>query len=372
MLNFSLVLQRLDAHKEKLKRANNAALFELSKFVKENLANSVFQEKIKKSAEKQNVPSWQGLFGATQKLSNNSKDYRILAVDGSQIWPDRQTGSADIALVQIAGVLFDYGASKSATHYFSEVELLFAQDFKGVSFDKNLVEQARDLLELQCAVKWAQESALAPIILMDGSLNFLRERFAAQEKLAYKNFGERFFKSLAALEEQKITTVFYTSRPASKKFVELLRMEHCVAPYFDKTDCSGACGQIACQKLSQIDDALLFGELLDSQEASQFFTTADTETSVQSCFLNTARQGKVFGGEIAKLELVNEQDSFLEQIFDQAVKGQGYPIALAMAHHCAMINYAEQKKFEQLCTQFVDKKNQDYSKKLLCKKYVYF
>lgn len=372
MLNFSLVLQKFKARKEELKQANSTALFELSKFIKEKLANLEFQAKIKTSAEKQGVPSWQGPFGAAQKLSNDSKKYRVLAVDGSQIWPDRHAGNADVALVQIAGVLFDYGANKSVTHYFSELELLFAQDFKGVSFDKNLVEQARDLLELQCAIKWAQESALAPIILMDGSLSFLRERFAAQEKLAYKDFGERFFKSLATLEAQKIPVVFYTSRPASKSFAELLRMEHCAAPYFDKAICSGACGEIACQKLSQIDDTLLFEELLDPQAVSQFFTTAGSEVSTQSCFLNTATQSKILGGEIAKLEFINTQANCLEQIFDQVVKGQGYPIALATAHHCAMIDYAEQKKFEQLCAQFMDKKTQNYSTKLLCKKYVYF
>jgi len=53
------------------------------------------------------VPTWDGEFKETKKINHEQMEYPIIAVDGSQIYPDRHEG-LPCALVHIGGLYIHY------------------------------------------------------------------------------------------------------------------------------------------------------------------------------------------------------------------------------------------------------------------------
>jgi hypothetical protein len=376
MLDLALTLQKLKACKNKISIQEASAAASFQALIRGKLQNAEFQLQLKKLATQLELPQWQGDFGKAQQVAVRPQSYNVLAVDASQIWPDRHAIFPQVALIQVAGVVFEYAAIESKTRYFSHVEIVLAQDFVGVSFDKSLVEQLRDLLELECALAWAQELSSPPLLLMDGSLSFLLGRFARQEKTVHPAFSRRFFHALAELKQLEISTLFYTSRPSSKQFSGLLKIVQCKAVYFDRVSCTGGCAELLCAELAPMSDAQLFEFFLLAENLSQLFTTSIADIEIASWFLNTNLIDKPHSGEVAKLELLvgtaGQSAEFLAEVLDQTHKGFGYPVSLALAHHKAVISAAEQNTFEQLLVETLPSKAGKISQKLLHKSFVRF
>lgn len=344
MLNFSEVFLTLQKQADKIGKETSTDNKFLANFLQTKLKEIEFQKHLAELEAKTIQNSWAGFFGQTQHIDELVKNYSVLAVDGSQIWPDRHLRLENVALVQVAGVLIEYGQTSSRTQYFNHVEVLFAQDFAEAAFDKKLVEQYRDLLELECAIKWAQELKANPTVLMDGSLKFLLDRFNSPEKTATVNFSQRFFAAIENWTTQQLKMLFYTSRPNSHEFTQLLRIAECRAPYFDKNLCRGNCQQQSCIELSRINDSILFSEILTQQNSSQIFSSRVEDLKLFNRFIKNKNCGEV--GRIEWLESATP-----EIILDQIEKGQGYPVSLALAHHMAVINFQEQSHFVQMLMQ---------------------
>lgn len=301
-------------------------------------------------AKRLGTPVWDGDFGQSFKVPDFDQEYSVLAVDGSQILPDRHFFGTDIALIQIGGAYFSYGKSSSSVEFLSDLKPIFSSDFAHkFKIDRSFVEQMRDLLELESAISWAKKFDSKPIIFMDGSLSFLLERFGNKLKITNPDFSARFFGSLEEAGKMGLTIVFYTSCSSGKTFINLIKMLLCRAPYFDQEFCVGACGQESCSRLSSCNDSALFSVILPTQSTSQVFAIKNTEFAVKSFFINTDHACQRWFGEIAKLEILGfglQPFNLISLIFDQICKGFGYPIGLCQAHETAVLDTFDRQAFK--------------------------
>ncbi len=334
-----------------------------------------FETKLLDRAQKLGLPSWTGSFIQSYKIPDFKESYSVLAVDGSQIWPDRHFFGSEVALIQAGGALFSYGATASTFESMSKLELILPEDygFQGL-IDRAFVEQARDLYELESAINWAKDLNPKPIIFMDGSFSFLLDRFSNQTKVANPDFCQRFFEALDLVRKLDLKIVFYTSFPSSKAFSKLIKVLLCRAPYFDQENCFGLCGQISCKRLSQINDSILFESILPEWCASNFFVSEKTDLVVQSCFINTRNKADRWSGEIAKVDFfgqstqVDQDFELLLIIFDQICKGFGYPVGLCQSHEIAVLDENDRQTFKYLLDLGQNGSNQAISQKLVSKK----
>lgn len=335
-----------------------------------------FEEKLLDRAQKLGLPSWLGKITESRKIPNFMEPYSVLAVDGSQIWPDRHFFGSEVALIQAGGARFSYGSEVSTFESMSKLKLILPEDygFQGL-IDRALVEQARDLFELESAINWARDLNPKPIIFMDGSFSFLLDRFSNQTKVANPDFCERFFEALDLVRKLDLKIVFYTSFPSSKAFSKLIKVLLCRAPYFDQENCFGLCGQISCKRLSQINDSILFEAILPQQSASNFFVSEKTDLLVRSCFINTRNQADRWAGEIARVEFFGQSSAQFDQdsellwiIFDQICKGFGYPVGLCQSHEIAVLDESDRQTFKGLLDLGQNGSNQAISQKLVSKK----
>lgn len=330
-----------------------------------------FGKRLTDRAQKLGLPSLTGRFGQVNKISDFNQPYSILAVDGSQIWPDRHFFGSEIALIQIGGALFSYGQQKSSFDVLSRLELVGPEntDFS-LPIDRLFVEQLRDLFELENAIDWARNSNPKPIIFMDGSLKFLIDRFSNQSKTVNPAFSVRFFSALDLAIKSGLSMVFYTSFPSSKAFTQIIKILLCRAPYFDQERCVGACGQDSCQRLSRCNDSILFNAILPDQSASQRFVVEKEGFLTTNFFINTGNAADRWAGEIARVELLGQapEKELLPMVFDQICKGFGYPIGLCQAHEIAVLDENDRQTFKSLMDQKQNFSNQGISQKLESKK----
>lgn len=338
------------------------------------LKTPCFQKALRDNAQKLGVPSWEGDFGQSKKADEQKKPYSVLAVDGSQISPDRHSAGHNLALIQVGGVLLDYGAQSSARHQ-QRLELVDGRAFQDKEFDSALVEQLRDVLELETALQWAKEQRKKPLVLMDGSLAFLAGRFGDPAKAASPKLSQRFFKAIDEFSQLGLDLVFYTSVPSARTFMSLVKICLCLAPYFDKQSCSGACGQTSCQVLSGRTDSGLFEGVLPGWSASQVFAFNVFELAIESVFINTGKDGARWFGETARVEVLSKNgniDAVLSKVFDQVAKGFGYPVGSSEAHEQAVLSFSDKEVFDQLASQTCGSGRGKISRKLFSKRVVGF
>ena len=158
-----------------------------------------------------------------------------------------------------------------------------------------------------------------------------------------------FCEMLAAGQAHNTPVAGYVSRPAHRDVVGALRLTLC------EPGCPHA-AQDLCTELASLTDVQLFSHLLSRPgDRSPVFGSL-----ARSLDLYPAEQRIAFfylnaGPEIARVEVplwVAEDAELTDRVhrlcFDQARKGQGYPIALAEAHERAIVRGPEREAFFRL------------------------
>ena len=68
-----------------------------------------FLQKVEAAQSSFLVPGWQGNLSDIFQIKNDLKEYSVLAVDGSQIYPDRNFSGASCFLINSGGCFLKYG-----------------------------------------------------------------------------------------------------------------------------------------------------------------------------------------------------------------------------------------------------------------------
>lgn len=297
----------------------------------------------------------------------------VYAADGSQIVSDRH----DIALcylLNIGLIALRYGTGERAL-LTSRPHLALPDDdlldeFQGEQAAivpkrlgiRRLLEEMAGLIYLigdvpLSALASSDAIKSSSLALFDGSLILWP---LETEKEDFRAESIRIFEAhLGQARERRVPLVGYISDPQSRDVVNALRVFHC--PH-ERANCDMHCPQRSkprptyiapdCAGTEAIHDADLFARLLQPGERSPIYGSSSQilkeyrdENRIHFFYLHTGR-------EVARIEMpawVCRDPELLALThalcYDQACKGDGYPVALAEAHEQAVVRAAEKSAF---------------------------
>jgi len=316
-------------------------------------------QKLKKIDSPWMTPEWQGALDYTVTLQRPTEPYAVVAVDGSQVYPDRHEG-VSCFLINIGVAHIMYGAQMPV--FFSSEPTVFAgfdADDIEIAQSQDLVNCMRQDLELDAAVRASfVMQQMAPgqqqLLLCDGSLVFwhleskgpyLRDRFLTS-----------YLRSLQQLYEHTILNAGYISLPKSKELVNIIRLELC---QFEPNGCT------AHKQVRHIVDTVIARFFLEEyMRTTVFKSTASICTYYPDHLIPYFFYCDV-GTEIVRVEIpawIAEDETLVDRvasmIIDQALKGRGYPVVLAEAHEQAVVKGPDREFFYLL----LSKKSVDHQR----------
>lgn len=299
--------------------------------------------------------------------------YRIWASDGSAIAPDPQA-FARYALLHVAavGLAFDppsFEATYRATLLFREEEMerVYPGAGEPVAVDGPVVDTMRAYEELRILCETAREMppdpAGRPLLLMTDAVILWTHRGTGPGHDALKEeYLSRSVAALAELERAGIPLVSFTSMPRHREVVHTLLALVC--PPERRLACAD-CEQPLpeCLELRSLLDRDLFAMLPPGARSPLFLPVYHGDTAWRLppaarksdpelcfCYVNT--------GEIARVELprwvvrAGLVDTVHAIVLDQCRPGRaevpGYPLALSLAHHEAVLTVEDRRAVEWL------------------------
>lgn len=307
------------------------------------------------------VPTWAGNLADIHAIEKKIEQYRVLSIDGSQIYPDRHQGTSCF-LINIGTVVLSYGLPGKAV-YFDSVPFVYAQDGEeSHESSTELVNCRRQEFEFEFGLKMSRQlketnQDEAPLLFMfDGSLIFWHlESKDAQLKDQYLS---KYLLSLHQLYQQKVLIAGYISLPKNKELVNLLKLQDCnfnVSGEFNKD-------------LDLLVDTNIGHFFLEPFTRSTIFKNNASICAHYPDHLHPHFFYLHVGSEIARIEIPawiakdEEKVTFIAQIMiDQVQKGRGYPVAIAEAHEQAVVKGPDREFFYQLINKIGFERNQRLS-----------
>ncbi|NJP05464.1 MAG: DNA double-strand break repair nuclease NurA [Chloroflexaceae bacterium] len=297
--------------------------------------------------------------------------YVVIATDGSQIDVDRH-GMLACYLINTGRVYLRYGEQAAArlssqpNLYYEEHDLYLSDGARRVAIEGSYVHARRDVEELLAVValadEWLNDRQDGPVLaLQDGTL--IRWTLASAEKFLQKHFVGRYLEGLDSLRERSIPVVSYTSRPRVTEMMGMIRLLYC--PDVDVAAGRGArcaeCSDIqagrppSCQICHGLVDADVLGQRLQEGERGPLFASMNR---MNLDMYGTHRIHFFYlrvGRELARVELPlwlaedpQQVDLIHQLVYDQCVKGHGYPVALARAHEQAVVRSGDRRTFQRM------------------------
>jgi hypothetical protein len=303
---------------------------------------------------------------AIHELPARPPDYALVATDGSQIDVERH-GMAACYVINVGRVFLRYGArpaarlTSSPALYYREDDLYLTDGVRRVAIEGNYLSARRDVEEGVALADLADEfldGALPCAALQDGTL--VRWTLAGAEKFVQERFLRPYLAYLDRMRERAIPVASYISRPRAPEVAGAIRLMLC--PDIRIADGRGAkcseCSDIAagrvpschiCQGLTDAD--ILADTLGEGQRGPLFASMSRVNLEFYGPHLIHFFYMRV-GREVARVELprwVAEDATAVDLvhtlIYDQCMKGQGYPVALARAHEQAIVRAADRRAF---------------------------
>ena len=293
-------------------------------------------------------------------------DYALIATDGSQIDVERH-GMAACYVINIGRVYLRYGARPAAklssrpTLYFRDEDLYLSDGVRRIAIEGNYLSAKRDIEEGLALAELADEflaADLPSLALQDGTL--VRWTLAGAEKVVQDQFLQPYLRYLDAMRERGIPVASYISRPRAPEVAGSIRLMFC--PDVDLAQARGArcseCSDVAagrepsCSVCQGLTDAEILADLLaEGQRGPLFASMSRINVEAYGPHLIHFFYLRV-GREIARVEVprwVAEDRALVDRthtlVYDQCMKGQGYPVALARAHEQAIVRAADRRAF---------------------------
>jgi NurA domain len=330
------------------------------------------QEKIGASHTSWLMPIWRERPDQTFDAPPRLATCTALATDGSQIVADRH----DLALcylVNVGYITLRYGENSSASlrsrPTLAVPDDTLLSDYHGDQdpiAPKRLAMQCR-LHEIGGLAELIEEEAggltthLNIVAFCDGSL-ILWPLETERDEIYRRSVLNIFQAYLDIGRAHGVPFAGYISKPMSKDIVNSLRVSACP---FDTADCDRNCPknslpkpeyvEPACAGTERVTDADLFAGLLRAGQRSAVFCSGskilreyEARHRIAFFYMHTGR-------EVARVEIpawVADDPVLLALThtlcYDQALKGDGYPVALAEAHEQAIVRGAERSAFFHL------------------------
>ncbi len=284
--------------------------------------------------------------------------HTVVATDGSQIVPNHHE-IAYCSLINVGRVALHYGVSRWPL--LDSVPVLFyrsaeLQRSRGLSVEELLAlrrtqSEVEELADL--ALEKHQDHPL--LALTDGSLiHWGVESLSGEEQ---RSWLQPILGVYDRLRQASIPVMGYISASRSAEVIHYFRLGLC--PYLG-CECQRFCGeatQLPCDPFSPLTDRNFWGEILRPGQRSPIWRSGARileqygDHHIHCCYLHV-------GEEVARIEFpawVAADPDLLDQalgmILAQVEKGLGYPVALAEAHHLAVVRGGDRQRFFALVEQ---------------------
>ena len=302
---------------------------------------------------------------ATHSLPSLPPTYTVAATDGSQIFPDRHEISSCF-LINIGYVLLHYGCDErpllnsKPMLFYREEDLYQNWGGRRVMANREAVAFKRGMLELSeladLAVA-AVDEGYDPVAAADGTL--ILWNLEGKPKDVRAAALTLLVDSWDRLRQNRVPIAGYISQPGSQELINALRVglcpleapdcDHC--PWQEDGDLRIDGEGVPCATIDGLGDATLVRQQLEPGERTAVFASSSKilaeygEHRVCFFYLHV-------GTEVARVEIplwVAEDAQLLNRVhsilFDQAQKGQGYPVMLAEAHERAVVRGGDREAF---------------------------
>ncbi|MBX9830344.1 DNA double-strand break repair nuclease NurA [Candidatus Babeliales bacterium] len=323
------------------------------------LKDEAFVERLKEARGASGLPFWMNELSERVAVINDLKHYSVLAVDGSQIYPDRHIAGVNCFLINCGGILLSY-ADSSMANFFSEPRLFLPEHIipttSELSFSVDLVDLKREELEFEIA---SQRAALARttseglLTLFDGSLIFWHLESKPEE--IRDMFLREYLKYLDRFYQQQLPIAGYISMPKSKELVNMIRLRACEHKKETFVFCQGKVAKCPCKQFELLVDTQLLQNFLPPFHRTTIFCSRSSITEhyprfLKPCFFYLNVEKEIVRVEVPGWMVKDPKmiDFVCQVLIDQAVKGQGYPVALAEAHEQAVVKGADREFFFSL------------------------
>ncbi|NJK81873.1 MAG: DNA double-strand break repair nuclease NurA [Chloroflexaceae bacterium] len=304
-------------------------------------------------------------------------DYALAATDGSQIERDRH-GPADCYLINTGRVYLRYGEQPHArltsepNLYYRDEDMYIIKGAQRTAIEGNYLSVRRDIDELLALTVLVDEfliddNATLPVLaLQDGTL--IRWALAGADTFVQDYFLRKYLEGLAHLRQRGIPVASYISRPRATELLGTVRLMFC--PDVNVSDQRGArCSECSDVKAGREPSCSICNDLVDADVLAQRLQEGQRgPLCVSMSRINIEAYNNWHGGdhliyffymrvgrELARIEMprwvaLNAAlvDRVHALIYDQCVRGQGYPVALARAHEQAIVRSADRRTFQRI------------------------
>jgi hypothetical protein len=282
--------------------------------------------------------------------------YAVLAVDGSQIYPDYHIEGIDCFLINAGGAFFSYADPSSVT-FFSQPSVYvpdaFLALFPHLPFSADMVDLMREDHEFSLmAEKAVQLRANEPtkpfVALFDGNLLFWH--LEGKQDDVKEVFAQRYMQSLQKLYEANIVTAGYLSASRFKNIVELLNIG--IAEGGASCGLSGEQLYALCSRLGEVSDNTILSHVLAIGQRTPLLACKGDIIEHYPAHLKPYFFYLNVGSEVVRIEVPAWVAADMVKVslvcgiaLDQVEKGRGYPVALAEAHVQAVVTAGERDFF---------------------------
>lgn len=283
------------------------------------------------------VAQWSGQLDATYAVQDNISVYQVVAVDGSQIYPDKHQGIGCF-LINIGSIILRYIPEKSFVSYASEPFLFVEHESEGQAQTIDIVNGKREEFEFkrgldEMLVCSQQYPDVMPLFLFDGSLIFWH--LEGKDPVVKQYFLNCYRLLLEKYYQHQFLMAGYISLPKSKELVSIVRAYLIL---------QGEHYDTIMQKTRFCTDVHIMEMLLKEGMRSNVFAN---KTPLSLEYSDTIRPYFFYmrtAYELVRVEIPGyiahsreKVDSVSALIMNQIKKGYGYPVALAEAHEQAVV-----------------------------------
>jgi hypothetical protein len=330
-------------------------------------SEEAFLQQVEEKRDTHSFPWWLNEIHTLHSVQENKNDaYSILAVDGSQIYPDKHQQNLDFFLLNTGSCFIHYGKNSTVSLATQPYVIAPAQyRFLGNIAQTDLVDLIREEKEF-CVMQEQATKHNPALTLFDGNLLLWHMEYKNTHCKDY--FIPLYLAPLMELYQKKQLVAGYLSAPRFNDIVTMLNVA--LSSFYDK--------KIICD-LEDMTDADLFSHLLQPGQRSPVFIanhaiTRYYEPPIKPCFLYLNTESEIIRLEIPSWIAHDKPlvDTVCALCIDQCQKGQGYPVVLAESHAQAVIQTADRDFFYHVVAQQLSQyyKRQGLSPKSFKKRYL--